>query len=142
MVHNDRPDRLYEIVCTANFKTRFRPFQLIEGYNPQNIDLDYGIDPYWDTYLYDQQTVQFKCEDPPTDDEDEPEILNNRLSQALVEIWQPNPQIDIKEEINEVPSKNETKATPGLLDGTTFAHVLVTKEGEPAYIPLATILGL
>ena len=34
------------------------------------------------------------------------------------------------------------RTEPGLLGGTAFLHVLVTKEGEPAYIPLSTNLGL
>ena len=78
LVQNDGADRYYEIDYTADFESQFRPLHLIEGYNPQYIDADYGIDPYWDTSLYDQQTLQFKCENyPPTDDEDDPEIPNN-----------------------------------------------------------------
>ena len=78
-------------------------------------------------------TLEFKSEDDPTtDDEDDPEIPNIRLSQAFIELWQLNPQINNIEEIDEEPSKNGTQALPGLLDETTFIHVLVTKEGEPA----------
>ena len=40
------------------------------------------------------------------------------------------------------PTKDEVKATHGLLDETAFLHVLVTKEGDPAYVPLSTNLGL
>ena len=46
------------------------------------------------------------------------------------------------EETDEKSSKNETQATPGLFHETTFIHVLVTKEAEPAHIPLSTNLGL
>ena len=142
LVHNNRPDRYYEMDYTADFETQFRPLQLIEGYNPLYSDQDYGIDPYWYTSLYDQQTLQFKYEDnPPRDNEDDPEIPNNQLSQALIKLWQPNPQINYMKETNEEPYKNETQATPGLLDETAFMHVLVTKEEEPAYIPSSTNLG-
>ena len=58
LIHNDRPDRYYEMDYTADFETHFRPLQQIEGYNPQYIDPDYSIDPYLDTYLYDQQTFR------------------------------------------------------------------------------------
>ena len=51
LVHNDLLDRYYEMDYTADFETQFRPFQLIEGYNQQHIDPDYGIGPYWDTSL-------------------------------------------------------------------------------------------
>ena len=46
------------------------------------------------------------------------------------------------EETDEQSSKNETQATSGLLDETVFVHVLVHKEGEPAYIPLSINLRL
>ena len=53
LVHNDRPDIFYSIDYTQDFDTQFRPLQLIEGYNPQYIDPEYGIDPNWDKSLYD-----------------------------------------------------------------------------------------
>ena len=52
--YNDRPDRYYEKDYTKDFETQFRPLQLIEDYNPQYIDPEYGKDPYWDDDLYDR----------------------------------------------------------------------------------------
>ena len=46
MVHNDRPDRYYDMDYTAAFDTRFRRLQQIEGYDPHYIDPEYGVDPY------------------------------------------------------------------------------------------------
>ena len=59
------------------------------------------------------------------------------LSRALIEPRQPN-----FDAIKDQPHAEETEATSGLLDETAFIHVLVTKEGEPAYIPLSANLGL
>ena len=59
-VHNDRPDRYYDMDYTENLETQFRPLPLIEDYNPQYIDPDYGKDPYWDDELYDKQNLQFE----------------------------------------------------------------------------------
>ena len=132
MVHNDRPDQYNDMDYTAAFETRFRPLQLIEGYNPHYIDPEYGVDPYWNISLYDQRILQFKCEDhPPTDDEDEPEIPDNKLSRALIELWQPNSEITNVEELDYPIIENGSLTEPGLLDETVFLHVLVTKEGEP-----------
>ena len=79
LVHHDKTDINYSVDYTENLDTQFRPLPLIEGNNPQYNDPDFCIDPYWDNSPYDQQTSQFKCEDyPPTDDEDYPEIPNNR----------------------------------------------------------------
>ena len=38
--------------------------------------------------------------------------------------------------------ENGPRTEPGMLDESAFLHVLVTKEGEPAYVPLSTNLGL
>ena len=65
VVHNDRPDRYYGMDYTKDFETQFRHWQLIEVYNPQYIDPEYGKDPYWDDDLYDRQTLQFRHDDYP-----------------------------------------------------------------------------
>ena len=119
-------------------ETQFRPLETVEDYNPHYNDPEYGKDPYWDDDIYDQQNLQFRNDDyPPTDDEDDPEILDNTLSRALIEPWQPN-----FEAIKDQPHATETQATHGLLDDTAFKHVLVNKGREPAHIPLSTNLGL
>ena len=142
-VHNDRPDRYYDFDYIKDFETHFRPLQLIEDYNPQYIDPEYGKDSYWDDELYDKQNLQFRREDyPPTDDVDDPELLDNNLSRALVELWQPNSEA-IFQEVEE-PYRQENHQDPfSLLDETAFLHLLdEEKEGEPSYIPLSTNLGL
>ena len=97
-VHNDRPDQFYETDHTRDFETQFRPLPLIEDYHPQYIDPEYGKDPYWDDELYDRQNLQFRCDDyPPTDNEDDPQIEDTKLSRALIELWQPNSEALIEE---------------------------------------------
>ena len=46
IVHNYSPDRYHEMDYTQDFETQFRPLQMIEDYNPQYIDTEYGKDPY------------------------------------------------------------------------------------------------
>ena len=55
MVHNDRPDRYYDIDHTTAIETPFRPLQQIEDYDPHYIDPEYGVDRYWDNSLHDQR---------------------------------------------------------------------------------------
>ena len=142
-VRNDRPDRYYDMDYTTTFETRFRPLQQVEGYDPHYIDPEYGIDPYWDNSLYDQRKLQFKCDDyPPTDDEADREIPDNNLARALIELWQPNPEINNEQETEEPIIENGLQSEPCLPDESAFLHFLITKEGEPAYIPLSTNLGL
>ena len=142
IVHNDRPDRFYEIDYTKDFETQFRPLPLIEDYHPHYPDPDYGKDPYWDDEIYDRQKLQFRQDEyPPTDDEDDPPIVDNKLSRALIELWQPNSEA-LLEEIEETQEQEDFQGPDSLLDKTAFLHILVEKQGEPSYVPLSTNLGL
>ena len=68
---------------TQNFETQFRPLQMIEDYNPQYIDPEYGNDRYWDNERYDKESLQFRHDDyPPTDDDDDPEIQGQKIIQG------------------------------------------------------------
>ena len=98
--------------------------------------------PYWDDELYDKQNFQFKREDcPPTDNEDDPPIEDNKLSRALIEIWQPNSEA-ILEEIEATQEQEDYQGLESRLDETAFLHILVEKQGEPSYVPLSTNLSL
>ena len=91
IVHSDHPYLYRRNSHTKDSETQFRPLQTVEDYNPQNHDPEYGKDPYWDDDLYDKRNLHFRNDDyPPTDDEDDPEIVDNTLSRALIEPWQPN----------------------------------------------------
>ena len=141
-VHKDRPDRFYEIDYTKDFETQFRPLQLVEDYNPQYTDPEYGKDPCWDDELYDKQNLQFRRDKhPPADDEDDPQLEDTKLSGALIELWQPNSEALI-EEIEEPQYQEDYQGLNSLLDETEFLHILVEQQGEPSYIPLSPNLGL
>ena len=141
-VHNDRPDRYYDMDYTKNFETQFRQLPVIEDYNHQYIEPDYGKDPYWDAELYDKQNLQIREDDyPATDDEEDPEIRDNKLTQALIELWQTNSEA-IFSEIEESYHQEDPQGLSSLLDETAFLHLLVEKEGEPSYVPLSTNLLL
>ena len=138
IIHSDHPYLYRSNNLTKDLETQFRPLQTVEDYNTQYYDPEYGKDLYWDDDLYDKHNLQFRIDDyPPTDDEDDPDIVDTILSRALIEPWQLN-----FDAIKDQPHAEETQATPGLLDETAFINGLVTKEGEPAYKPLSTNLGL
>ena len=142
IIHSDHP-YLYRRNSDHNdSETQFRLLQTIEDYNPQYYDPEYGKDPYWDDELYDKRNQQFRNEDyPPTDDEDDPEVEDNTLSRALIDLWQPNFEAAISE-VDATHRQEDHKAPNSLLDETAFLHFLVAKEGEPSYVPLSTNLGL
>ena len=115
---------------------------MIEDYNPQHIDPEYGKDPYGDDKLNDKQNLQFRRDDyPPTDDEDDPEIDDNRLSGALIELWLPYSEATFQQ-VEESYQQEDNKCPFSLLDETAFLHLLLEEEGEPSYVPLLTNLGI
>ena len=142
IIHSDHPYLYRRNSQDKDSETYFRPLQTVEDYDPQYYDPEYGKDPYWDNELYDQTNLQFRNDDyPPTNDEDDPEIDDNTLSRALIELWQPNFEAFIQE-VDATHQQEVRKAPNSLSDETTFLHLLVAKEGKPSYVPLSTSLGL
>ena len=91
IIHSDHPYLYKRKSHNNDSETQFRPLQTIEDYNHQYYDPEYGKDPYWDDELYDKTNLRFRNEDhPPTDDEDDPDIIDKTLSRALIEPRQPN----------------------------------------------------
>ena len=89
------------------------------------------------------EILQFRHDDyPPTDDENDTEILDAKYSRALIKLWQTNSEAKYPEIIDEYQRQEVHKTTTSLLDEKAFLHVLVTKEGDPAYITLSTNLCL
>ena len=111
-----------------DFETHFQPLQLIEDYNPQDIDPEYEKHPDWDDELFDKENLQFRHDD-------DPEIKDNKLSRALIDVWQPNSEANNPEETEKLQRQEVHQATNSVLDEKASLHVLVIKEGEPAYIP-------
>ena len=142
IIHSDHPYLYKRNKHNNDSEPQFRALQTIEGYNPQYYDPEYGKDQYWDDELYDKTYLQFRNEDyPPTDDEIDPDIMDNTLSRALIEPWHSNFEATSPEvEVTQRPEDH--KGPTSLLDETAFLHLLVVKEGEPSYVPLSTNLGL
>ena len=141
-VHNDRPDRFYEIDYTKDFEAQFHLLPLVEDYNPHYTDPGYGKDPYWDDELYERQNMQFKRDNyPPTDDEDDPQIEDTKLSRALFELWQPNSEALI-EEIEEPQHQEDYQGLNSLLDETAFLHILVENKANRHTFPFQPTLDL
>ena len=116
-----------------------RPLPEIPDYNPYYTDPDYGIDPYWDVHLYNQHHLSF-CTDFT-----KPQINIEPLKNASVDAWQtkPNPctlpaQHTQGHQFDSLgPQVSLTTAVEA-----RFTNTLVTRQGEPDYVPLTTNLGL
>ena len=67
-------------------------------------------------------------------------MVDNSLSRALIELWQPNFEAT-STEVETTQRQEDHKGPTSLLDETAFLHLLVANEGEPPYVPLSTNLG-
>ena len=134
----------------CNFTT-IRPVPLIDNYNPYYLDPDFGFDPYWDIQIYNQHYLHFYnnfTKNTIDIEPDSPEIdqnLNIHLSAAAVDPWQ----------TTRVPPSTATYAEPQTYipqDGPVvtltaavaerYMHTLISRDGEPDYVPITTNLGL
>ena len=136
---------------TTTFKTRFRPIPLIDDYNPTYIDPDYDRDPYWDTEVYNQDLLQFQyvlddIEHCNQTVHENPPITHNKKTRALIENWQMNDGTNHPVFSNPLGTENHGNTaefiSQSLLDEKQFQNVLITKDGEPACIPLSTNINL
>ena len=87
--------------------------------------------------------LHFRHDDyPPTDDEHDAVILDNKLSTALIELWQPNPEPTTLGETQGKQHEEEFQEGSSVIDEKAFLHVVVASQGEPSYVHLSTNLGL
>ena len=146
-----KPIPVWDPDYTTTFTTRFRPIPLIDDYNPTYIDPDYGRDPYWDTELYNQDSLQFQYVLDVIDlynrtVHENPPITHNKKTRALIENWQMNDGTNhpvFPNPLGTENTENSGEITPqSLLDEKQFQNLLITRDGEPDCIPLSTNINL
>ena len=145
--------------CTSDLRSNgldstsysIRPLPEILDYNPYYQDPDYGTDPYWDDHLYNQHHLYFYTNFNNSPLEIEPdwlamdEVLNGTLTNASVDPWQttPNPcalPAPLRQDNPLISFDQQVSLTTAV--EARFANTLVTRLGEPDYVPLTTNLGL
>ena len=134
-----------------NDTTTIRLIPLIDDYNPYYSDPDYGSDPYWDAKYYNQHHLYFyrnfnkPSHNIELDSYEIDQALNTVLMKARVDPWQHNTppgcqmtHTEPDDEFHQVgPHVSLTTAV-----GARFVNTLITRTGEPDYVPLTTGLGL
>ena len=128
-----------------------RSLSSIPDLNPYYIDPAYGLNPYWDIQLYNQNALHFHNNFTKPIEDIEPEChatdatLNPCLSRALVDPWQMKintcalPSQD--EQAHQLhPTRQQVSLTTAV--EARFVNTLVTRNGEPVYVLLTTNLGL
>ena len=117
----------------------------------QHTSKDNGRDPYWDSEIYNQELLQFQhvlddIEHYQRSVHENPPITHNKKTQALIENWQMNDDTNHPVFPNPLGIENPgttTEVTPQcLLDEKQFQNFHITKDCEPACIPLWTNINL
>ena len=58
IIHKTLPT--YKHDSTENFDSQFKTFPEVLADNTYFVDLQYGLDPYWDEDIYDQDKLEYK----------------------------------------------------------------------------------
>ena len=134
-----------------NNTNTIRLLPLIDDYNPYYSDPTYGFDPYWDANCYNQHHLYFYCNfNKPShyielDSYETDQALNTTLMKARVDPWQhntpPGCQINHTEHDQEFHPVGPQVALATAV-AARFVNTLITRTGEPDYVPLTTNLGL
>ena len=142
-------DNMYNRLQTDTNTIRLIP--LIDDYNPYYPDPDYGFDPYWDANCYNQHHLYFyrNFNKPNANIEPDSLVVDQALSMVLakarVDPWQYNVP-PTRQMTHTEPDDEFHRAGPQVSLTTTvaarFVNTLVTRTGEPDYVPLTTNLGL
>ena len=130
-----------------NDTSTIRMIPLIDDYNPYYPDPDYGFDPYWDSNSYNQHHLLFyhnfnkPHQNIESDSTEIDQALNAVLVMARVDQWQRG--TFFTHQTNHA-AVHHVGPQVSLATAVTarFVNTVVTRTGEPDYVPLTANLGL
>ena len=139
----------YEYDYTDNFDTQFRPLPEVVAYDAYFVDPQYGLGPYWDEELYDQDKLEYKdtyskpndqieCDDLITDAH-----VSDALRHALIDLWTVNPHLpDTSALPNFRPRPQNQQRQTAVIDDQVLPQLQVKPDGLTRFLPLSTNLPL
>ena len=147
MIHKTLPT--YEYDYTDNFSTQFGRLPEVVAYDTYFVDPQYGLDPYWDEDLYDQDNLEYKdVYNKPNDPIESDDLItdahvSHSLRYALIDLWTVNPHLLDKSALPNFQPRpqNLRKQTP-VIDDQILPQLQVTPDGLTRFLPLSTNLPL
>ena len=134
-----------------NDTSTIRLIPLIDDYNPYYPDPDHCFDPYWEANCYNQHHLYFYTnynkpdQEVESDSSEVDEDLNTVLGNARVDPWQHGAQLTNHTTHSEADNdfhRGGPQVSLASAVAARFVNTLVTRTGEPDYLPLTTNLGL
>ena len=147
IIHKALPT--YEYDYTDNFETQFRRLPEVVAYDTYFIDPQYGLDPYWDDDLQDQDKLE--CKDTYNKPNDQIEsydlitdaYVSDALRYALTDLWTVNPHLpDTLALPNFRPRPQNQQRQKAVIDDQILPQLQVTPDGLTRFLPLSTSLPL
>ena len=145
IIHKNFPT--YEYDYKDNFDTQFRPFPEVVAYDTYYVDPQYGLDPYWDEELYDQNKLEYKdthnkpsdqieCDDLITDAH-----VSDALRYAMIDLRTVNPHLPNTSALpNFQPRPQNLQRQTAVIDEQILPQLQVTPDGLTKFLSLSTNL--
>ena len=147
IIHKTLPT--YEYDYTDNFDTHFRPLPEVVAYDPYFVDPQYGVDPYWDEELHDQDKLDDNdTYNKPNDQIEYDDLItdahvSDALRYAVIDLWTVNPQLpDTSPLPNFRPRPQNQQRQIAVIDDQILPQLQVTPDGLTKFLPLSTTLPL
>ena len=143
IIHKTLPT--YEYDCTDNFDTQFRSLPEVVAYDAYFVDPQYGLDPYWDEELYDQDKLEYKdTYNKPNDQIESDDLItvahvSDALRYALIDLWTVNPHLpDTSALPNFKPRPQNQQRQTAVIDDQILPQLQVTPNRLTKFVPLST----
>ena len=135
----------YKHDYTDNLETQLRPLPEVVAYDTYFSDPQYGLDPYWDEDLYDQDELEYKkTYNKPKDQLESDDLvtdahLSDALRFALIDLWSVNPHLlDTSALPTFQPRSQNQQRQIALIDDQNLPQLQVTPDGLTRFLPLST----
>ena len=143
IIHKTIPT--YEYDYTNNFDTQYRPLPEVVAYDTFFVDPQYGLDPYWEEDLYDQDKLEYKdTYNKPNDQIESDDLItdahvSDALRHALIDLWTVNPHLpDTSALPNLQPRPQNQQRQTAVIDDWISPQLQVTPDGLTRFTPLST----
>ena len=146
---NHKTFRTYEYNYTDNLDTHFGPLPEVFVYDTYFFDPQYGLDPYWDEEIHDQDKLEYKDTYNKPNDQIECDDLithahvSDALRYAVIDLWTVNPHLpDTSALPNFRPRPQIQQRQIAIIDNQILPQLQVTPDALTRFLPLSTNLPL
>ena len=141
--------RTYEHDYTEDFDTQFRPLPEIVAYDTFFVDPQWGLDHYWDEYLYDQHKLEYKDIRNKSNDQTESdelitdEYVSDALLYALIDLCTVKPRSPGTSPLPNFQRRPQNQQRwVAVADDQILPQLQVTPDTLTRFFPLSTNLPL